>query len=175
MVEIIPKPSTKHPFWFNFLFYCSIAFVLLSGLAFLWLNWSYQKAMQIKTELEQALLQERKGFEALEKEVLTYERKLNDFSLLLSDHKKPLNFFPILEKLTHPEVQFSQLNLNLKDNKAALSGRAKSFVALDQQLFILKKAPGLKDVELSTLSLEGEGGGVSFSLMLSLDPAIFRP
>ena len=175
MVEIIPKPTPKLPFkWLNILFYFSLILVLFSIFSFFLIDHFQRKAFQTLEDLESTLAREKTPEEvALEKEIFGYQKKINDFSILLESYQPPLNFFPVLEKNSHPKVQFTDFSLNPKNLQAILSGKTESFQTLDQQLSIFKKENLIKDVNLSKLFI-GKEGEVEFTLNLSLSPAIFK-
>lgn len=173
MVEIIPKPTARVSLWLNILFYFSISLLLMVLLSVFTLTRFQKKANLEQQDLQQAISQQEKGIEDLEKEVLLYQRKLDDFALILNERRFPLNFFSLLEENCHPRVQFTGLNLNLIERKAGLSGTVESIPGLRQQILILEKVEEIEKVNLSNISL-GKQGGASFSLSLSLAPELFK-
>ncbi len=173
MVEIIPKRVAKLPLWLGILFYVSITILLVSVLALFFLSLFQKRASQTLQNLEAVISQKKPSQELLEKEVFSCQEKINDFSVLVAEHQVPLNFFSFLEKLCHPQVQFTELSLNSEELRAGLSGNAESFQTLGQQILIFKKAPEIKSVHLSKISIRKEGGAL-FSLSLFLAPEVFK-
>lgn len=173
IVEIIPKPSAKSPFWLNILLYFSIALLLASVLSVFFLDQLKEKMTETMNGLENELSGKKNALASLEKDVLSAQRKIDDFSQILAQRLTPLNFFSFLEGFAHPKVQFTQLVLNPGEFRAGLSGFAESFETLGQQILIFEMAGEIKDVRLSKISV-GREGGADFSLNLSLDPEIFK-
>lgn len=173
MVEIIPKPTAKYPPLIDLLFYFSLFLAFLSISSFLILSLWQKKQVAFQNELKRAISQEQKSLQSWEDYVLPYQKKLDDFSLMLSLRRDPLKFFSVLEKLTHPQIQFTQLKLNLETAEAGLTGLSQNFLSLYQQILILENSAEIKEVQLSNVSLAKEAGA-SFSLTLKLDEKIFK-
>lgn len=174
MVEIIPKKAPLLPQWLNILFYFSLAFLIFSIASFFLLNNSIKKNQETLIDLEESLA-ERKTSEnvSLEKEILKYQRKTDDFSQIIGGHLKTSEVFEILQKNCHPRVRFSQFNLESRQNYILLSGNTDSFESLGQQLLIFKGEALVRGADLEKVSINKEGG-ISFSLSLPLDPKIFK-
>jgi len=172
-IEIIPKEAKKFPLWQNILFYFSLVLFLscLSGL--LILNFLEKKSQltldNLKETLEKGMTTEKK---ALEKEILTYQKKIDDFSILLADYRVSSRFFDFLEKIIHPKVFFSELNLSSKEGKVSLTGQTESFETLGQQILIFQKEEKLRGLKLAEIKI-GKEGKIDFSLEISFDPKIF--
>jgi len=174
MIEIIPKPAAKLPLWSNILFYFSIAILLASIFCYFILNNSLKSALETLQNLERSLNREKTPQElALEEEVLGYQKKINDFSFLISSHKNLLSFFSVLEDSSHPQVQFINISLVPGKLKVVFSGKADSFQTVGQQIYLFQGEPLIKNVDLTSLLL-GEEGGAIFSMTLSLNPRIFK-
>lgn len=174
MVEIIPKPAKKIPSWQNILFYFSVVFLLVSFLSYLILNHFVKVSSQTLDQLEKTLAREKTPSEiALEEEVFGYQKKINAFSQLIKEHLFTSNFFTFSEKICHPKVQISQLNLEPAKGIAILSGQAEDFSVLGQQLLLLKEEPQIADFNLADISI-GKKGKVDFTLKLTLNPQLFE-
>lgn len=174
MIEIIPKPITKKPFWLNILFYFSI-FLLIGVIAgYFLLNHFLKKEEIILRDLEALLAKEKTPEEiALEKEILKYQKKIEDVGILLKEHRLTSPIFELLEKNTHPKVSYSNLDFNMAESQLRLKGIAEDFPTLGQQILLLEKDPQIKEVNLTEV-LIGEGGKIVFTLYLFLDPQIFE-
>lgn len=170
-IEIIPKPK-KRPSWAIILF--AVCIVLLLGLAGTY-YYFYKSSEKLSQEIQEKEMALRKtsSERALEEELLLYEAKINTFDGLISAHKKPLNIFNFLQDICHPDVWFSDFDFNSAKKTVIVSGKAKSFTALGQQLLILKAVANLENVNLSEISI-GEGGGVDFALQLTFEPQILK-
>lgn len=174
MVEIIPKPTEKVPWWQEIIFYSSIILLLITILSYFFFANSLKKSEKVLTNLEERLAREKTTEEiALEKEVLSWQRKIEDFKKLMGEHLLASNFFSFLESNSHPQVFFSKIDLKPREGKVLLSGQTENFSQLWQQISILKSKKEIKELNLSNLSI-GKEGKVDFSLDLSLEPTLFK-
>lgn len=172
-IEVIPKEAKKLPLWQNILFYFSIALALSFILGYFVLAHFIEKAEISLQNLEETIEQAKTPQQiALENEVLNYKKKIDDLALLISNHKIGSNFFDFLEKITHPKVFFSEINLDIKNGSLNLEGQTESFEALGQQILIFKEEEKIKNFKLSETRI-GKEGRIEFSLRISLDPRIF--
>ena len=78
-----------------------------------------------------------------------------------------------MEENTHPEVWFTDFELNPKLPQVKISGLTRNFQTLAQQLYILQEKDSIEEIKLTNITL-GEEGETEFSLELSLSPEIFR-
>ena len=110
---------------------------------------------------------------ALEKEILSYQRKIDDFSFLIDQQLEGSRLFTAFEKVVHPRVWFSKFSLSLEEKRVTLSGHAESFEVLGQQLYIIQNQDWIKDAELGTVSM-AEEGKIDFSLFFTINPKFFN-
>jgi len=174
MVEIIPKPKAKTPPWFNILFYFSISLLIIAILSFFILNQLQKKATFNLQNLDE-LLKNTKTQERinLEKELINYQKKTDDFSYLVKNHNLTSKLFDFLENITHPAVYFSSLSFSSENGIVVLRGGTENFQTLGQQLSIFKTEPLIKEVNLSEVSI-GREGKINFTFTLSLLSEIFK-
>lgn len=174
MVEIIPKPKAKTPPWFNILFYFSIGLLIIAILSFFILN-QFQKKATFNLQNLDELLKNTKTQERinLEKELINYQKKTDDFSYLVKNHNLTSKLFDFLENITHPAVYFSSLSFNSENGIVVLRGGTENFQTLGQQLLIFKTEPLIKEVNLSEVSI-GREGKINFTFTLSLLSEIFK-
>lgn len=174
MIEIIPRPAKKLPLWQNLLFYFSIILLLITILSYFILGHFLKKSEKALQDLELTLARGKTTEElSLEKEVLSWQKKIEDFSKLIREHTLASNFFLFLEKNCHPKAFFSKVNLKPGANQAVLSGQAENFSVLAQQISILKSKKEIKDLNLSSIII-GKEGKVDFILNLLLEPQLFK-
>ena len=175
MVELIPKKIPKLPNWLNILFYVSLLFLVLSITSYFVLNHFLEKSHANVAELNQVLetLESSENL-SLREEVLGHQKRIKDFSYLMSGHLKSSNVFTFLEQACHPRVRFDKFDLDSRKATLKVSGTTQSFETLGQQLIILRKEALVENVTLSRLSM-GRGGGVSFDLSISLKPQALKP
>ena len=175
MVQIIPKPIGKKLSLQKILFYFSI-FLFLGLLLFYFILTSLgKKSENIFSKLEESIAKGKTPeMSSLEKENLNVQKKIKDISPLLQSHLSPSKSLEFFEKNTHPQVFFSEINLNSLNSTASLSGQTDSFLTLGQQLAIFEKEPLVEKVDLTQVSITKEGK-VGFSLNFSFNPKIFKP
>ena len=171
-IEMGVKPKIQIPKWCkSLLIICS---VLLSAMAVSYAYFAFSQAgLAGEIKKQQALLDKTPEEVALEQNILLEETKINNFSGLVSSHKKINNVLADLENNTQPQVYFSDFNFDLAKNVLVLNGQAGSFEALSQQMGILNGDKNLKKISLSGVSV-GKQGGLVFSLQLAFDPQIFK-
>lgn len=173
-IEIIPRKAISLPLWLKILFYILIALLLTAVLSYFILGQFQKKSLTALQNLEEEIRKEETPQKiAEEQEILNYQQKINDFSLILDHHLLPSKFFSFLEKISHPRIWFSKINLSPREALAIVSGRAETFPVLGQQLQILKSESLVKNVSLAKISL-GEKGEIEFTLILSFDPKFFK-
>jgi hypothetical protein len=107
-------------------------------------------------------------------ELALYETKINDYKQLLDSHKKTGNVFFNIEKMTHPQIWFSNFSFEENSNNVILSATAPDFITISQQIIIFEEQKDiLSKIKLSGLS-RGEDGSVKFSLTLTFAPQVFK-
>lgn len=155
-----------------------ILFFVFSLVLFLFFGSSYfyikNNSREVGKKIEENNLKLRKTEEEkkLEEEILLYESKINLFKQLLTNHRAVFNIFKNIEASAQPKVWFTEFNFNSFENIILISGQAENFIALGEQLILLKKEKSFKEVDLSEISMLEEGRA-DFSFRLVLNPAIF--
>jgi len=171
-IEIIPKPKSKKIYWAILALSVCLVLIVAGVAAYFYMDSSAKRVSQQIEEKKKAL-EFTPEETALQNEMLFYENKINVFGKLLSDHSKAANVFDFLEKKCHPDIRFSNFNFDAKKTEVKVSGTAKNFIALEQQILILNAESILKKITLSEVSL-GEKGDVKFGLLLDFDPQILK-
>jgi len=172
----VTSQKPKKVLWQNLLFYFSLFLVFLALAGFLALQYYFiPRSSQKMTELsEAAALQGTEEQRKTESEVLKASGEIYDFKILQQNCPETSKFFKEFEKWVHPKIYFKTLSLNSVNGLANLEGQADSFQTLIQQISILEtKQEFIKTFELSNIAL-AEKGGVSFNLLLTLEPVIFK-
>ena len=175
MVELIPKKIPKLPNWLNILFYVSLLFLVLSISSYFVLNHFLKESRAVVANLNQSLetLESSENL-SLREEVLGHQKRIKDFSYLMSTHLESSNVFTFLEQVCHPRVQFDKFDLDSRTAILKISGTTQSFETLGQQLIILRGESLVENVTLSKLSM-GRDGGVSFDLSILLKSQTLKP
>lgn len=173
MVEIIPKPTKKESPWVDIVFFFSIAVLIGVVIAYFLLGYFIGENEKILKTKQEILNQPRSGEErGLEKKVFGYQKKVEDFTTLINQHKISSDFFAFLEGITHPQVWFSEIKLNVQKAEIELSGEAEK-TSLGQQILIFRENEQILTTHLSDVQMI-EGERVSFKISLSLNPEIFK-
>ncbi len=107
-----------------------------------------------------------------EKDVLTYQKKLDDFTFLFKSYGFASNVFTFMEKETLPNAWFKRFDMNARNNEVALSGEADDMSVFSKQVSGFEKNKYVKNVNLLSSNLE-ESTKVEFTLSLTLDSSIF--
>jgi len=174
MIEIIPKKAPHLSSLLNFLFYFSLILLIAVIIAIFVFNSSIKNSKKTLEELEKSLAQSKTTERIdLENEVLSFQKKIKDFSLIAEQHLETSKVFEVLEKNCHPKVWFPQFNLNTGESKITLSGEAESFEVLGQQISLFKEADFINSVNLESTSMTKEGN-VIFSLSILINPNVFK-
>lgn len=107
-----------------------------------------------------------------EKEVLSYQKKINDFVQLFNSHSFASNVFAFMEKETLPNVWFKNFSLDPKSGSVGLSGEADNMETFSRQIASFEKNKYIKDLGLLNSS-GADALKVSFNLNITLMPEIF--
>ncbi len=155
------------------LFYLSVIFLISVAGFYFYLVYTSQKMEEETVTLEATLAKQTTPQQkALEQDVLSNQRRMQDFPVLLSAHRVGSEFFRRLEALTHPNVVFSLVKVSPIVGDASISGTADNFESLAQQLVIFNEAEGFANsIDLSKIVLNNEGR-VDFTFSMILNPQL---
>ncbi len=103
----------------------------------------------------------------LQGKIFEYRKKIKDIKLLLSQRKRVGDFLNFLSSFVHPNLYFTELNLDLDKGEATLEGVSPDFASIGQQIDIFQKQDFIQKAELMDVSLE-EASGIKFTLDVSL-------
>jgi len=167
MVELIPKEAPQITRWLNIVFYFALILLFFSIISFFVLGNSI-KTSQNKLQESRLTFSEAKTPEriTLEKEILNYKKKIEDFSSLTPYHLENSTLFNLLEKTTHSKVWFSKINFSTEGGKVSFSGVTQSFESLGQQILIFKGENLISDVNLERISID-KTGRINFDMSFS--------
>ena len=169
MVELIPKETPQISKWLNIVFYFALLVLFSSIISFFVLGNSIKTGQNKLQELRMTFFEGRTPERlVLEKEILNYEKKIQDFSSLAPYHLESSNFFNLLEETTHPKVWFSKINFDTEKGKVSFSGVTQSFESLGQQMLIFKAKSSISEVSLEKVSID-KTGRINFDLSLSFN------
>jgi len=89
---------------------------------------------------------------------------------LLGNHVYSSELLAAISSSTMPNVRWKGLAITIKDRKISMDGYARNYTTLAKQIIALEKG-GLKDIKVSGITLDREGG-VNFSIDCSFDPKL---
>ncbi len=170
---IIYKLRDKRNWWVDVVFYFVISLlVALVICAFIFsIKTSFQEKAIKDFNKKLAEVGNEQQKEA-EKQVFTYQKKINDFAQLLGNHKSALNIFSFFEQYTLPNVWFSKFGMDEKQSEVMLSGESEDMKSLSKQISAFEAQDSVKKIDLLNSSVSSSGR-VNFNLNLSLDPKLF--
>lgn len=173
MIKIIPKQEIKYPKWMNIVLALSFLVLVASFASVLVLRQLQANTIKAIEKIDAQLTEGKTAEESeLERRVLLFKDKLDDFARIAEARRHPVSFFELIERLTHQQVFFTSLLLIPKESKVQLLGKAESFQSLAEQILILKGDENIQSVSLASIVL-GEGGGVSLGLDIIFQPEFF--
>lgn len=125
------------------------------------------------------------SFNVLKQDIATEEQKIQEakvvseslnldqlsiFKNLLDNHAYWSQIFPEIERLTLPKITFSEFKGLIDDKEIILdlSGSARNFNELAQQVLAFRSGDMFKQVDFSTSGAQ-EQGGIGIGLKLKLD------
>ncbi len=169
MLEIIPKTQPQSLFTKNSVLYGALA-LLVGAVLLVVLFMALKNSAEGRIEEVQGILRAGKTVQerTLEKSVLGYQQKIQDFARLTASRKDATRFFPLLEAKTHPSVFFQEANLNAFEGRMALRGQATDFRSLGEQMVSFEEADEIQSLKLSDVGLVK--GDVVFTLELVFNP-----
>jgi len=171
--SIIYQLRTKKFWWLDVMFYFVIS--LLIATVFCYLIFAVKISMQNNQIRDLKAAIETVGTEqqlAYEKEVVTYQKKINDFAAVFQNHGFSSNVFVFMEKQTRPNVWFQSFSMDQKGAKVNLSGEADDMDAFSRQVAVFERNEYIDNINLLNSNL-GESDMVGFNLNLTLNPKIF--
>ena len=108
-----------------------------------------------------------------ENDLAVIGKEINDYKLLMQARTKNSVFFTAFQTWIHPLVYFTNFNLDSGSGSVTLSGVARDFPALIQQMAILKNQTQIEKYDVSNIVMS-QTGGVSFSLSLVAKPEVLK-
>jgi hypothetical protein len=174
-IELTPKKPKEKPFtFFDFFFYFSFILVLITlaifGIFFLVEKNLKRNLEEVKKEIIAKETSERKEKEA---KVLLIQKQINDFFFLFDSQRFNSRFFDSFQKVVHPKVHFSKIDLRIGEDIVSLSGATENPITLAQQIMAFKQADFLREINLKKVSLSKEGK-YDFEIEIFLKPEKFK-
>lgn len=153
----------------------SFVFFILSGLVgggiFLFKNFMESKVVDLNTQVENL----KKGLELpFIADIASIQSKIEKASHLLINHVYLSNVFDLLETYTLEGIQYQSFSYAADQGTLSLSAKSRDYRVFAEQLAVFREAKEFLSVDFDSLSLLEQGGGLSFSLTLTIDTSILK-
>jgi len=152
----------------------TIGFLLLVILIYFGMTGYKNSLIEEKENLEERLagLTNQRNLET-EANFIELKTNIEDLKKVLKIRLYPSNLFEMLEEITLPKVQFTDLDADLSQTKLNLKAEAVDYSTLAKQVTVFEQDSRIKKVDLSGVSLETSGRVVS-NLKIELNPDFLR-
>jgi len=152
----------------------TISFLILVVLGYLGL-WSYKDSLIIeKGNLEREIegLTNQRNLET-ETNFIEIKDGIDDLKKILENLFYPSELFEMLEEIALPQVQFTDLNVDLSQTGLSLDIEAIDYLTLAKQIVAFEQDLRIKKVELSDVELD-ISGRIGSNLEIELDADFLR-
>ena len=107
-----------------------------------------------------------------EREVVAYQKKINDFAALFQNHQFASQVFYFMQQETMPNVWFKSFNMDRENAIVNLPGESDDADAFSRQVAVFEKNKYVKNINLLNYTIAASSR-IAFNLNLALDPKIF--
>ena len=107
-----------------------------------------------------------------ENSIIDYKKKIDDFSLIIKNHKVSSNVFNFIEENTMSNVWFSNFDMSQSTYEIKLSGEAENIETLSDQIQTFENnKDNVKNINVLNSRVDANGK-IRFLLSISLNPEI---
>ena len=181
--EVTTKREVKKFNLWNIVFAFSLIILIAAVLSFFIFSYYIEEENKKITDLENKITKQKQDNKELESRLQAKKKLIDDFSIVLNQHKLTNQAFAVIEKITHPEVFFAEFSIEPENYQISLSAITTNFQTLGEQMIIFKNNNEIADFDLLNISLltervsegrmiKGEGY-VQFDLDIFLSPQVF--
>ena len=121
--DIIYQLRTKKFWWLDTILYFVLTILIATIIVYfifdIKISFQEKKLQDLEADIATTGIPQQKE---LEKKVFEYQKKINDFVILLNSHKTPSNLFSFIEQFTLPNVWFADFNLDTNTPTLKLVG-----------------------------------------------------
>jgi len=175
-IELTPQKRTRAPLLMTIVGITAVFIILAflgSYIYFYIVNNSIAKKIK---ELDDSSQELNNTIKSSEDQLLAVQKKINDFSVLIANHKDLKNVFDFIDQKTIPAMWFSDFKFDQskkeEENIIYLEGKTSSFILIEQQLAVFKKESVVKLAELTEVSINKDGE-IEFIFKINFLPEIF--
>jgi len=172
--SVIFQLRTKRFWWMDVIFYFVVSLLVATVICyFIFLIKNNIQKSEIEKEIKALETVGTSLQKDHEKQVINYQKKINDFSSLFKNHGFASQVFSFMQKETRPNVWFDRFGLQQKEATVELSGQSDDNEALSRQVAVLERSEYVKNINVLNSTLD-ESSKVKFNSALSLDSKIFK-
>lgn len=172
--EVTAKKETKKFDGWNIIFFFSLVLLIAAVLSFFIFTYYIEEANKEIGELDRKIANQEQENQELKNNLKAKKKIIDNFSLILSHHKLTNQVFPLIEKITHQEVVFTEFVISPENYQIELSGRTTNFQTLGEQILILKNNNEISDFNLLEVSSKPKDlDYIEFFLNIYLSPQVF--
>lgn len=150
-----------------------VVYIVVVG-AFYGILWSYKRSIQSEIQQKKQKTEELRQEERtpLAREVMSFKRRSENLEDLLENHRDWISVFSFLERVTLPEVQYTEFSGNYGEKLLRVQGLTSSYRNLARQIYIFEDNPNVEDLVISAPHMDE--GGVGFEIELKVDLSLWE-
>jgi hypothetical protein len=169
VINFLNKLASKSGLWL----FLTFTLLILIIFAFFVLQDYKNNLIGEKENLEERIgeLNNQRDLE-LEANFIELKKGIEDFKKVLENRPYPSKIFEMLEEITLPQVQFTDLNADLLQAKLVLKTEAENYSALAEQILVFEQDSRIKKIEFAKIDL-GPSGRVGSNLEIELNLDFF--
>ena len=167
---LLNKLTSKTSLWLAL----TIGFLLLVILIYFGLTGYKSNLIKERGDLEERLVQlTNQRDPEIEANFMELKTGIEDLRKVLENRLYSSKIFELLEEITLPQVQFTDLDADLSQAKLILKVEAVDYLTLAKQVVVFEQDSRIKKIDLSEIGLE-TSGRVASDLRIELDPDFLR-
>ncbi|MFH0906637.1 MAG: hypothetical protein V1829_00035 [bacterium] len=164
------KIVSKSSLWITLIVGLSVIIVLISLGMFGYKTILNKEKRELTSQIEN--LQSQRDLE-LEASFIGLKNRIDDLKDLLKKRVYSSNAFDMLEELTLPQIQLSDFDMDLSQNKISVGVEAVDYQTLAKQAVVFEQDSRIKKTEISSIDLD-VSGRVTSGFIIELNPNIFN-
>lgn len=171
--ELLKLIKNKESLVANIAFYILCSLLVVFVLSYFILAFKANIQAEEINELDNMIAEGEGQQKAFEDKVLEYRRKINDYALVIGNHKISSEVFDFIEKRTLSNVWFSTFDMSQYTNEIRLTGETENLESLSQQVQVFEKSQDyINNINVLDSQVQGPSK-VRFTMALSLNPNNF--
>jgi hypothetical protein len=165
---------TKKFWWMDVIFYFVISSLVATVLCYvIFLIKNNIQEKDIQKEIVALQTVGTSSQKEQEKEVISYQKKINDFAGLFKNHQFISQILYFMQQETMPNIWFKSFNVDEKNTVINLPGEADDAAAFSRQIAVFEKNEYIKNINVLNYTV-GQSSKIEFNIDITLDPKIFN-